>query len=168
MELFDLTGKTVLITGGAGHLGKAMSDLNQKYGGLCRGVAVDISSEEDILLCVNRVIEAEGKIDVLVNNAAYSVAGYFEDLTEELWKRAIDGTVNSVFRMCSAVIPKMVQQGKGSIINIASMYGMVSPDPKIYRDNVEFAATAFHLVHFRLRWYKRRIGLLITLLKKPC
>ena len=167
MELFDLTGKTVLITGGAGHLGKAMSealaafhanvfiasrneercdrlagDLNQKYGGLCRGIAVDISSEEDILLGVNRVIEAEGKIDVLVNNAAYSVAGYFEDLTEELWKRAIDGTVNSVFRVCSAVIPKMVQQGKGSIINIASMYGMVSPDPKIYRDNVRLSNPA--------------------------
>ena len=163
MKLFDLAGKTIVITGGAGHLGMAMSEalasfhanvwiasrdikkcecfadrLNQKYGGSCKGIGVDISSKESIHLCVKGVIEAEGKIDVLVNNAAYSVAGYFEDLTEELWSKAIDGTLNSVFRMCSAVIPKMIQQGGGNIINIASMYGLVSPDPRIYRGEVKF------------------------------
>lgn len=163
MELFDLTGKTVLITGGAGHLGAAMSkalasyhadvfiasrdvekckrladDLNQEFVGRCDGISVDISSEESIKICVDEVMQTAGKIDVVVNNAAFSVAGYFEDITEELWKKAIDGTVNSVFRVCSAVIPQMKRQGGGNIINIASMYGLVSPDPQIYRGEVKF------------------------------
>lgn len=163
MGLFDLSGKTVLITGGAGHLGTAMSkalaafhadvyiasrnvekceqlagDLCQEFGGYCEGIAVDISSEESVRACVDKIIKSAGKIDVVVNNAAFSVAGYFEDLTEELWKKAIDGTINGVFRVCSAVIPQMKRQGSGSIINIASMYGMVSPDPNIYQGEVKF------------------------------
>lgn len=161
MELFDLAGKTVLITGGAGHLGTAMSralasyhadvliasrdaekcerlaaGLNQEFGGNCRGIAVDIASAESVRSCVEEAMDIAGKIDVLVNNAVFGVMGYFEDITEELWKKAIDGTLHSVFRMCSAVIPHMVQQGGGTIINIASMYGMVSPDPEIYRGEV--------------------------------
>jgi len=163
VELFDMTGKTALITGGAGHLGTAMSralaafhadvfiasrdiekckllakDLDHEFGGQCEGVAVDVSSEESVRACVNEVMEKTGKIDVLVNNAAFSVKGYFEELDEELWKKAIDGTIHSVFRMCSAVIPQMKERSSGSIINIASMYGMVSPDPKIYRGEVKF------------------------------
>lgn len=158
MELFDLTGKTILITGGAGHLGRAMSralasfhadvfiasrdvkkckdlaeNLHQEFGGFCEGIAVDISSEESVRACVEEVIKTTGKIDVVVNNAVFGVAGYFEDITEELWKKAIDGTIHSVFRVCSAVIPQMKQQGNGNIINTASMYGIVSPDPKVYR-----------------------------------
>lgn len=158
MDIFSLEGKTVLITGGAGHLGAAMSRalaayhanvfiasrdvekcerlagrLNQEFGEHSKGLAVDISSEESVRACVSEVIKASGKIDVLVNNAAFSVAGYFEDITEDLWKRAIDGTLHGVFRMSSAVIPQMVQQERGNIINIASMYGMVSPNPEIYR-----------------------------------
>lgn len=163
MNLFDLSEKTVLITGGAGHLGTAMSEalvaygaelfiasrdedkcknlagmLNQKYGGNCHGVAIDISSENSIFCCVNNILNHSGKIDVVVNNAAYSVAGYFEDLTEQTWNRAIDGTINGVFRVCSAIIPHMVNAGKGNIINIASMYGLVSPNPDLYQGEVRF------------------------------
>lgn len=163
MNLFDLSGKTILITGGAGYLGTAMSEaltaygaelyiasrderkckklsdrLNQEYAGNCHGIAIDISSEESISRCVNKILNDNGKIDVVINNAAYSVTGYFEDLTDETWKKAIDGTVNGVFRVCSAIIPHMVKAGKGSIVNIASMYGLVSPNPDLYRGEVRF------------------------------
>lgn len=163
MNLFDLSKKTVLITGGAGHLGAAMSEalaaygaelfiasrdkekcenladrLNQKYGRNCHGLSIDISSEKSVSYCVNKIISYSGKIDIVINNAAYSVAGFFEDLTEETWKKAIDGTINGVFRVCSAIIPYMVKARKGSIINIASMYGLVSPDPNIYQGEVKF------------------------------
>lgn len=163
MNLFDLSGKTVLITGGAGHLGTAMSEvlaaydaelfiasrdkekcenladrLNQKYGGNCHGITIDISSEKSVSCCVNEILNYGRKIDVVINNAAYSVTGFFETLTEEEWKRAIDGTINGVFRVCSAVIPHMVKAGQGNIINIASMYGLVSPDPNLYQGEVRF------------------------------
>ena len=161
MDLFDLTGKTVLITGGAGHLGTAMSralamyhaevfiasrdeekcrrlagDLSGEYGTRCQGLRIDIAQEQSIQDCVSRVLGESGKLDVLVNNASFGPAGYFEDLTEALWKEGIDGTINSVFRMCSAVLPQMVRQGFGSIVNISSMYGQVSPDPGAYRGEV--------------------------------
>lgn len=161
MDLFDLTGKTVLITGGAGHLGTAMSralaayhanvvvasrniepcmnladELNREFGGQCFGAAIDVSLENSIRVCVDTVLNTCGKIDVLINNASFGPMGYFEDMTERMWKEGIDGTINSVFRMCSAVIPHMVNQGHGNIINISSMYGQVSPNPELYKGEV--------------------------------
>ena len=158
MDLFDLTGKTILITGGAGHLGRAMShalaayhahvfiasrdgekcerladSLAQEYGTNCDGISLDVSSENSIQSCLNCILKKTGRIDVLVNNASFSSMGFFEDITEDKWKEGIDGTVNSVFRMCSATIPHMVRQGHGNIINISSMYGKVSPNPDAYR-----------------------------------
>ena len=148
MDLFDLTGKTILITGGAGHLGRAMShalaayhahvfiasrdgekcerladSLAQEYGTNCDGISLDVSSENSIQSCLNCILKKTGRIDVLVNNASFSSMGFFEDITEDKWKEGIDGTVNSVFRMCSATIPHMVRQGHGNIINISSIWG---------------------------------------------
>ena len=162
-KLFSLKGKNILVPGGAGYLGTAMCEalasygatlfiasrnedgckqlaehLANEYGVLCKGASIDVSSEESIHRCVKNILESHGRIDVMVNNAAFSVNGYFDDLTETMWKMGIDGTVNSVFRMCSAVLPHMERQGYGNIINISSMYGMVSPDPDSYRGEVRF------------------------------
>ena len=90
MDLFDLTGKTILITGGAGHLGRAMShalaayhahvfiasrdgekcerladSLAQEYGTNCDGISLDVSSENSIQSCLNCILKKTGRIDVL-------------------------------------------------------------------------------------------------------
>lgn len=126
----------VILSRDGGKCGLLAEDLNREYGGRCMGGSMDISSENSIRASVDKVLAKYGKIDVLVNNASFGPAGYFQDLTERMWKEGIDGTVNSVFRMCSAVIPHMADQGQGNIINISSMYGQVSPDPKAYRGEV--------------------------------
>ena len=72
-----------------------------------------------------------GRIDILVNNAFFCPWILLEEVSEKQWLEGLDGTINGVFRCTQAVIPYMKKRG-GSIINIASMYGIVSPDPRIY------------------------------------
>jgi gluconate 5-dehydrogenase len=161
MDLFDLSNKTILLTGGAGYLGESMSEalvayganviiasrderkcdnladkLRRRYGTKTMGMLLDISSMESIRKVVNQIHKEYKTIDVLVNNATFSVSGYFEDLNEDAWGKAIDGTLNSVFRMCHEIIPYMKKNKKGNIINIASMYGQVSPNPDLYKGEV--------------------------------
>ncbi len=161
-NLFDLHGKTIVITGGAGYLGSAMSEALASYGAdlfilghnseknrdkadelkaryhlrVCESYPFDISDIQIIKDTFKRIKEKTEKIDVLINNAYYiGPVHKIEDYEEEEWNQGIDGTINSVFRVTKAVIPYMIQQNSGNIINIASMYGMVSPDMGIYGDS---------------------------------
>lgn len=158
--MFDLKGKTVVITGGTGNLGSAMSDalaafnanlfvlgtnleknkqhaslLKNKYSlDTCFGGAMDIRSEESIKNSFATIIDTTGQIDVLINNAAFSRDGAVDKMGNEDWCAGIDGTINGVFRVSKCALNYMLERKKGNIINIASMYGMVAPNPEIYGD----------------------------------
>ncbi|MGY4688928.1 SDR family oxidoreductase [Salibacterium sp. K-3] len=159
INLFDLTGKKVIVTGGTGHLGKAMCEalacyganvivisqdkeknkkfinrLKNKYNCDCRGYDLDLSSSQDTKKVFQQILDNEGKIDVLVNNANYGIQKDILNFSEEEWKEGIDGTINNCFMCTKAVLPKMIEQRSGNIINIASMYGIVSPNPNVYEE----------------------------------
>ena len=158
-SLFSLAGKTVVITGGAGHLGSAMSEalaaaganlfvmgyseeknakkaaeLKKRYNlRICESITFDLSDTSSAKKAVAAIIEKTGRLDVLINNATYtSPATVLEEYTDEGWCKAIEGTINGVARMIRLVLPQMLAQGNGNIINIGSMYGMVAPNMEIY------------------------------------
>lgn len=156
-NLFDLTNKIAVVTGGTGYLGtsicealsengaevyltsknlekskKISKNIQQKTRGNVYGFSLDILSTKSIKKCFNQIAKKSGKIDVLVNNAYSSSTGNLEDVTELELKSGLDGTINGVFRCTKEVIPFMTKTNNSSIINISSIYGVVSPDPSIY------------------------------------
>ena len=157
-SMFNLTGKTVVITGGAGHLGRGMSEalaafhadlfilgknedkcqkyakqLKAKYGlRFCEGISFDLDIEASIEIALDRIFSQTNRIDVLINNAAYSGLGEIENLSNEDWMHGMNGTINGVFRVTKYALRYMLKAGQGNIINIGSMYGIVSPDMGIY------------------------------------
>ena len=158
-KLFDLTGKVCIVTGGTGYLGSAnvkclkdfgatvvVADLretearweNAEETGYDMFAYCDISSTESIAACFKTVADKYGKIDVLVNCANYGGGhgkeSQFEFMPDKIFNSAIDGTIGATFRCTREVLPYMKKNG-GSIINYCSMYGLVSPDLRIYGDN---------------------------------
>ncbi len=150
--LFDLTGKVCIVTGGSGYLGSACvsalkdfgatvinADIIERKGDADAFIPTDISKTDSFRFLFNQVVEHFGKIDVLVNCAAYfkghGKESQIESMSDEIWQIGIDGVLSSTFRATREVIPFMKNLG-GSIINFCSMYGLVSPDLRIYgKDN---------------------------------
>lgn len=157
-DLFSLKGKTVLITGGATHLGKALSEgvcqyggqviigsrdlkrnkeaayeLSQRYAVSCTGVYLDFTNAESIQTALCELPANMRAIDVLINNAVYYAPGAIHQQSQEEFMEGLMGTIGGTFQVTRAVLPKMMEQRHGNIINIASMYGMVSPNPDVYQ-----------------------------------
>jgi len=158
--LFRLDGKVCLVTGGAGHLGAAMSTALAESGGhVCilgrtraklaalaqrltdRGlsaeaIASDVTMEEDIKSLVADLKKRHGKLDVLVNNAHAGRPGVMIDSKASDYVNAIEIAVAAAAELVNAahdLLRNAVRtNGDASVINISSMYGMVSPDPRIY------------------------------------
>lgn len=85
----------------------------------------DIGSYSDCNHFIKKVSEHFGNIDVLVNNAGISYVGLLQDMTFDEWDKIISTNLTSVFNCCNLVLPSMLHNKKGSIINISSVWGNV-------------------------------------------
>ncbi len=85
----------------------------------------DVSKREEIKLLVNYTLNNYNKIDILINNAGISEYKLFTDETDEDWDRIIKNNLYSAFAMSQEVIPNMIHNKKGCIINISSIWGIV-------------------------------------------
>lgn len=144
MNLFDLTGKTAIVTGGAVGLGggmalglaKAGADVamvtsrdktrevhNQieAMGRKAHTIVADLSDESKLPQVINETLEVFGKIDILVNNSGIIRRTPAADHSAKDWHDVINLNLNSVFFLCQLAGREMIKQGSGKIINIASM-----------------------------------------------
>ena len=111
---------------------------------LSLGIAADITNKKSVQDLKNKIISNYGKIDILVNNAAINdkfedplsalEESKFENYPLEMFRKSLDVNVSGMF-LCSQVLgTEMANKGYGSIINIASTYGLVAPDQSIYKN----------------------------------
>lgn len=159
LDRFSLKDRIALVTAGAGPLfGSSLSlalaeagatvitasrslERNQEFaadlrarGFYARGMQLDITDPASIDALRNDVLARFGRLDILVNSALSREghAGGLEDQTFAGWMEAAAGDMAGLFRLCQGFGQEMAKQGSGSIINIASIYGVVSNDPTLY------------------------------------
>lgn len=85
----------------------------------------DVSKREEVHKMVQYIVQKYGKIDVLINNAGISESKIFTEVTDEEWNKIINTNLYSVFCVTQEVLPNMIHNKKGSIINISSVWGIV-------------------------------------------
>ena len=131
-------GKVILITGATGGIGSVTADLLHEKGykvyGTTRNlnsapktsfelVELDVTKDDSVNSCIEYVLSKEEKIDVLVNNAGYSLCGSVTYLTTEDLQTQFETNFFGVHRMISSILPKMLEKGEGRIINIGTLGG---------------------------------------------
>lgn len=162
-QMFDLTGKTAVVTGGAGILGRRFCagladfgaavavvdldgdtsaalarELGSRYGVNAIGVACDVTEPDSVAAMVAQVEGQLGPIDVLHNNAAGKTrdpAAFFAALEEfplATWREVMAVNIDGMFLVAQAIGRDMAARGRGSIVQTASIYGLMAPDQRIY------------------------------------
>jgi NAD(P)-dependent dehydrogenase (short-subunit alcohol dehydrogenase family) len=148
-----LQGKIAVITGAADGIGHAIADRMaeegahvfvsdiadasgeafvkalRKAGHKADYVHCDVAEDADIAGLIAKAVEAGGRLDIMVNNAAIAIGGMpVTEMTDEQWQRLITVNLTSVFRGCKHALPHMIRQKAGSIINMASAQGHIGLD----------------------------------------
>lgn len=149
-EMFDLAGRTAIVTGGSRGIGKEMAEGLCEAGAsvmLCArredalnatvaefadrgfnvaGTACDVSKPDEVRSVVDETVKKFGSLDILVNNAGTSWGAMPEEMTLEQWQKVIDVNLTGCFLFAQAAAREMLEANSGSIINIASIAGMTS------------------------------------------
>lgn len=152
-----LVGQVALVTGGAGGIGRAVSEALAQYGcqvvaadlpnrlgatdtgGGIEHVALDVTDARDVSQCIEALIKRHGRLDILVNVAGIVSTGSAQGLTEKEWDRVIDINLKGTFLCCQAVIQTMSEQKYGRIINFGSVLGKNGGNPRPWLDPKEQA-----------------------------
>ncbi|NQW10321.1 MAG: SDR family oxidoreductase [Alphaproteobacteria bacterium] len=166
-DLFDVTGRVAVVTGGLGQLGRqycrtlagagarvAALDLAADQAAVARafpdlvgspacpfGVTADVTDRDSLEDALARIQAEAGIPDILINNAALDSPpnaaleenGPFETYPQESWRRVFSVNAEGVFLCCQVFGGAMAEAGRGSIVNVASIYGLVSPDQSLYQ-----------------------------------
>jgi NAD(P)-dependent dehydrogenase (short-subunit alcohol dehydrogenase family) len=160
----SLKGRVAVITGGAGHIGSAMAEALAELGAkivildislesclpVCERIsreyaietlplAVNLAQEKHIRMVPDEVTNKFGRLDILVNCAAFvgtsKLQGWitpFEEQSTDTWKQALDVNLTAPFILTQACTSALRNSGNGSVINVASTYGLVGPDMRLY------------------------------------
>ncbi|MFN4245954.1 MAG: SDR family NAD(P)-dependent oxidoreductase [Brevinematia bacterium] len=166
--------KVVIVTGGTSGIGKAtakiLSENNYIVYACGRDLSkardlekmntylefLDLENEKTIEDLVNKVIDSYGRIDVLVNNAGYGIAGSVEDIPIEEARRQFEVNLFSQLRLSRMVIPIMRKQGRGRIINVTSVASLI-PSPILSWYSA--SKVAFSFMSFALRQEVKKFGI---------
>lgn len=144
-----LADKVIMITGAGGGFGRALAEMTARMGariaacdvdgdaaaatadaivaagGEATGMAADVTRRADLDAVVRAAVDRWGRVDVLVNNAGVMPLAFFSDhvAAADAWDRAIDINIKGVLNGICSVYDQMIQQGRGHVVNISSIYG---------------------------------------------
>ena len=154
-QLFDLTGRVAIVTGGSIGLGRQMAEGLAEMGAnlvLCArkeerchqaaeelqqlgikaiALACDVKSPASIQEMVDATLSQFGRIDVLINNAGISWGAPVEEMRLEDWNKVLETNLTGTFLCAQAVGKAMIRQGRGKIINVASVAGLGGAPPEL-------------------------------------
>ena len=157
-ELFDMTDRVAVVTGGGTHLGRAMATSLAELGAtvviasrrkeLCEQVAAEMSAEglkvegmgcdatdaDEVAAMVDAIVDRHGRLDVMVCNAGGNAAvpTYIPDGDVSEFSATLDMNVTSAYLCANEAAKVMVKQGSGSIITIGSIHGSLTNDKRFY------------------------------------
>ena len=172
-ELFSLEGRVAIITGGAGKLGIKHAEIlneagayvvsfdivkNNRLNEIAKQMIVDITKHTDVFRTVDEIVARHGRIDILINNAAFNPKvgsnadttgdecwSPHEQYSEKLWKMEFDIGLNGAFFCTKAVARYMIKKNRGCILNIASTSAITAPDHRKYEPG-RFKSAAYPVV----------------------
>ena len=187
-DLFDLSGRVAVVTGGGKGIGLQMAtglaelgsdlvlcarkperceaaaaELAGAHGIRAIGMRCDVSDPAEVQAVVDRAVSELGRIDVLVNNAGTVWGSPPEDIPVEGWQKVVDVNLTGVFLCSQAAGRVMLEAGSGSIVNIASVAGLHGGDPD-YMNALPYSATKGGVLAFTrdLAWKWGRRGIRVN------
>ena len=199
-NIFDIKNKNILLTGSAGLLGsnyahflsslganmilvdinekannKLEKSISSKYNNKVCSYICDVSNKNEINSLKKSVLTDFKKIDVLINNAAYTTKFSigkkskkvpFEKFSYDEWQNSLSVNLTSVFLLCQEFGKIMLKQRKGIIVNISSIYGIIGADQRIYEQTdfnlpISYAATKGSIINLSrflaAYWHRKNI-----------